>query len=323
MRRIKSITKDTSFKVAVSAAFAQRMKKTIMATLILAVVAPPLASAQSIPDARSYPLPAIVFWSHYMKADSDLSHQVSQYADKHKLRGFPNSYSRVLSNTTTLNGVTVYTASPNDVLCGAPVGAIAMLSIYIFAKEEDLLSLPEVQAHRSRVSALERDARDRAARSTQQQESILRNAQSGYESEGQKYVAQIYQQQLAGSLSQRAQAQSREAAVTKYASTINSGFAQMSMKERCVWAMGVFIAQNAKSLDNIVVSAQKQEAERVQSSSLGFGGSTRPQSTLPFDVLVATNTVKVAISLEHQAFQLGSGTASSPVSTNDISNAGP
>ena len=287
------IAKNTVFKIAVTAA------------LLMLVVATPV-TAQFQQDA----LPHVVFWTNMMGANSDLSQQVSQYAKTHNLRRLPNSYSRVLSNTTTLGGVTVYTASPDDVLCGTPAGAVAKLSIRVFANTDDLLSLPEVQAHRSRAAALEKTAGDQAAHSTRQQEAILKDAQYGYESKVQKDVARIYQRQLADSLSQQEQAQSAEQAINKYAATINSGFAQMSMQERCVWTMGVFIAQNAKNLDKALALANKRAVAQNTSTSLGFGDSISSPLAAPFDMLTVTNTVKAAKSIEHRAFQLGGDTSS-------------
>ena len=292
--------KDTNFNIAVvPPAFTQRMKAAVAAWMLVVVSAPVTAQFQD-------EMPHIVFWTNMMGADSNISQQVSQYATSHNLRRLPNSYSRLLSNTTTLNGMSVYTASPDDVLCGAPAGAVATVSIRVLANKDDLLSLPEVQAHQSRSSALEKDAQVRAARSTQQQEAILRDAQGGYASKAQKGMARIYEQQLAGSLSQHAQKQSAEQAVNKYAATINNGFAQMSMKERCVWAMGAFIAQNSKSLDEAFALANKRAASQTTSTSLGFGRSTNAQPAMPFDMSVAMNTVKAAMNLERLAFQRGS-----------------
>jgi len=302
------------------------MKKVIGIAIALALVTPTLAaqglfkkllqntqapnqSANAPSASQVITLPTVMFWGQMMSADTNVSQQVAQYARQHNLRQLPGDYAHLLVNTATLNGVIVYTASPDDILCGAPAGAVALVSGKM-ANKDDVTSLPEFQAYQAQQDALKKNAQAVSAQSTQQQEQLLRDSQDGYESKLQKDVASEYQRQLNQSILQNTTKPSAQSVMIKYASLINSGFAKMSMQDRCVWAMGVFVAQNASNLDGSIAAARNRAAAQTQSSSLGFDGPAQPQSTLPFDPTVAMNTLKVATSLQHQAFQLGSGAAS-------------
>lgn len=267
----------------------------------LLTTAPTHVTAQPAPVR----LPALMFWTTMMKADSNISNQVHHYAEQKGLKSLPTSYALLLSKQTTIGGTPVYTASPDDVLCGAPAGAVAMVSVYVFGQEDDLESLPEFSAHMARLEGLKRNAQGVAARSTQQQEKLLRDSQGGHVDEAQKKLIRAYQRQLTASISQSELQKSSAPLIAQYAATVNSGFSKMTTQERCVWAMGAFIAKNAKQLEASLASAQRRDAAQKQSSALGFGPTGTAQSGAGFDMDIAVNTAKSAKELEHKAFQLG------------------
>ncbi|MBA0446129.1 hypothetical protein D7Y61_02115 [Stenotrophomonas maltophilia] len=244
-----------------------------------------------------------MFWTTMMKADSDISNQVHHYAERNGLKSLPANYALLLSKQTTIGSTPVYTASPDDVLCGAPAGAVAMVSVYVFGQEDDLEALPEFSAHMARLEGLKRNAQGVAARSTQQQEKLLRDSQGGHVDEAQKKLIRAYQRQLTASISQSELQKSSAPLIAQYAATVNTGFSRMTTQERCAWAMGAFIAKNAKQLEASLASAQRRDAAQKQSSALGFGPAA--PSGAGFDMDIAVNTAKSAKELEHKAFQLG------------------
>lgn len=280
-----------------------RVKKTIV-TILTALAFSPAAQAQL---GQPQTWDTQIFWQTAMQASNDISRQVNQFSDANNLRPLPLSYTAILSNTVTLNGNLVYTSSPNDDLCGAPAGAVASVSVWHFATNENLMELPGVKEHMARIGRANVGAQATAARSTQQQRELLREAQGGHESSSQRNMADFYQRQLEASLAQSMTKGMRDSIVSEYAETINRGFAQMSSEERCVWATGVYAIKNLKVLDQALGQAKSQATAQSRSSALGFGGPSNPQPILPFDAVTAMNTILMAKELEQRAFQLGRG----------------
>lgn len=303
------------------------MKKTIVVAMMLGVVAPPLAAqgffkkllqnAQNQNQANQtsfMEIPPVMFWEQDMGADSNVALQVAQYVKQHNLKLLSGDFRQMFAHELTVNGTKLYILSPDDDLCGAPAGAVALVSGKLMS-QADVMSLPEYKAFAAQYEGLQKDAQATAAQKTQQQEQLVRDGQGGYETKLQQEEAGAYQQVLAQSIAQTTTQQAAMAARLKYASIVNSGFAKMTMNERCVWALGVWMSRHTSDLDQAVAAASQRAAAQNQSSALGFGGPAKSQPHLSFDVDTAKNTLRAAAQLQHQAFLLGGGTPVSSAST--------